>query len=237
MKHRIHPIPLPPDALLARYATSGAYTDCYAIELSRRIALAEYVETFYTGGIFRIERWLLRWLMSRPSTDVQARQVAQGEVEEFAAWRVEDRLDDQLLMCDVHGRTRSWFMVSPTGDGAGTRLYFGSAVVPLRGRAGEPPRMGGGFRALLGFHKLYSRVLLSAAGRRLAADVRLPSRNFDDKLSKYLAYSAASGCLVVLFAFRTSNPFGSWRVPAFIVGAVVAAVSFGVLMWRSRDWK
>lgn len=165
---RVHAGPLPPDALLARYATGGAYTDCYAVDVPRRVALAEYVETFYTGGVFRIERWLLRWLMGRPSTDAQASQVAQGEVDEFAAWRVEGRRNDQLLMCDVHGRTRSWFMVSPAADGAGTRLYFGSAVVPLRSRAGEPPRMGAGFRALLGFHKLYSRVLLSAASRRLA---------------------------------------------------------------------
>jgi hypothetical protein len=47
-------------------------------------------------------------------------------------------------------------------------LYFGSAVVPLRRKSGEPA-LGFTFSALLGFHKLYSRVLLSTARSRLAA--------------------------------------------------------------------
>lgn len=49
-----------------------------------------------------------------------------------------------------------------TSFAAGTTLYFGSAVVP-RKRGG----MGWPFTALLGFHKLYSRVLLGSAVRRL----------------------------------------------------------------------
>ena len=49
-----------------------------------------------------------------------------------------------------------------------TRLYFGSAVVPVRDRVSGQPRMGFVFQALLGFHKLYSRVLLGAARSRLA---------------------------------------------------------------------
>jgi hypothetical protein len=55
-----------------------------------------------------------------------------------------------------------------------TRLYFGSAVLPRRGGAGkagevsEKLRMGWMFYVLLGFHRLYSRLLLAAASRRLA---------------------------------------------------------------------
>ena len=64
---------------------------------------------------------------------------------------------ERLLMCDVAGSTRSWLMTAPAGKG--TRLYFGSAVVRSR--------QGGLFRALLGFHQLYSRILLRAAASRV----------------------------------------------------------------------
>ena len=52
-------------------------------------------------------------------------------------------------------------------DGAATRLYFGSAVVPIRDHATGESKMGFAFEALIGFHTLYSRVLLNAARARL----------------------------------------------------------------------
>ena len=60
-------------------------------------------------------------------------------------------------------------MAAPVGEGgcARTRLYFGSAVVPVKDARSGRPRFGLPFRALLGFHKLYSRVLLGAAVFRL----------------------------------------------------------------------
>ena len=56
----------------------------------------------------------------------------------------------------VHGGTRAnrWLH--------STRLYFGSAVV----------RLDLLFNALLGFHKLYSRLLLHAAHSRLTRSTR-----------------------------------------------------------------
>jgi hypothetical protein len=61
-------------------------------------------------------------------------------------------------------------MVAPlqTGSSPSTLLYFGSAVVPVRDMVSGQPRLGFLFKALLGFHKLYSRVLLRAARSRLA---------------------------------------------------------------------
>ena len=132
---------------------------------------AEFVEAFYTGGLFKLERLLLRVLLSKPSTDLQARQLAAGELKEFGAWTVEARADDQLLLCAIDGRTRSWLMVSTTDVPGGTRLYFGSALLPARktGNASTgKPMMGFVFKALLSFHNFYSRALLSAAARRLA---------------------------------------------------------------------
>ena len=111
--------------------------------------------------------------MHRPSTDNQAREVADGQRDSFAAWHVEDRTDAQLLMCDMAGRTRSWFMVEQTdrGDGTATRLLFGSAVLSRAAPGGAKPKPGGGFKSLLAFHRLYSRVLLSSAGSRVTATI------------------------------------------------------------------
>lgn len=167
MSAPIAPCPLPAHALLARYAHSGAYTDAYTTELPQAVRLADYIEAFYTGGVFRIERQLLAWFARRPSTDADARAVAQGTRDAFSAWTVEARSADQLLMCDWAQRTRSWFMVEPGSAAGSTRLFFGSAVVPIRDKATGATRMGAGFHALLGFHRLYSRVLLGAARQRL----------------------------------------------------------------------
>lgn len=159
---------LPTNALLLRYRNAGAYVDCYVTEFARPVSHAEFVEAFYTTAVFRLERLLLAWLVARPSTDAQARELACGTRTSFAAWSVEARETDQMLLSDFQGRTRSWLMSTPASGNQATRLYFGSAVVPIvRKRSGQA-RMGFAFRALLGFHKFYSRILLRAAVARLA---------------------------------------------------------------------
>ena len=167
----IHRCELPHGALLEKYQSRGAYADCYVTEIARHVSHAEYVQAFYTTPLFKVERLLLAWLVSKPSTDAQASQLASGTLDSFAAWSVEERCEDQLLMCDFQGRTRSWLMVVPAEgeSAASTRLYFGSAVAPARAaRAGAPtPGLGLTFRLLLGFHKLYSRALLFSAKSRL----------------------------------------------------------------------
>jgi hypothetical protein len=170
----VHPCTLPDGALLNRYAGSGGYADCYVTEIAATVSHAEFVEAFYTSAVFKLERWVLRLLVSRPSTDAQAKQLARGEIGAFAAWSVEARAPNQLLLCDLAGRTRSWLMVCAAGSSerASTLLFFGSAVVPARGAA--TGRLGPVFRALLGFHKLYSRVLLGAARSRLSAKEARP---------------------------------------------------------------
>lgn len=157
---------LPAAALLGKYKDAGAYTDCYFTELPHAISPPNYVEAFYTTWIFKLERWLLTHCVSKPSTDTDAKQVANAQRDTFAAWSVEERTNDQLLMCDFVNRTRSWFMTSPLASG-GTRLYFGSAVVPTRNKEGKST-LGMTYRALMGFHKLYSRILLKAARTRLS---------------------------------------------------------------------
>ena len=160
---------VPANALLAKYSMDGSYTDCYATEIPGRIFLAEFVFAFYTTYVFKLERFILKWMVAKPSVDAQARQLADGASERFAAWHVENRNENEILMCDFRGRTRSWLMVAPmsTVNDVRTRLYFGSAVVPIRNSKAGEPSLGFGFQALLGFHKIYSVVLLYFARSRI----------------------------------------------------------------------
>jgi hypothetical protein len=160
---------VPGNALLARYSVDGAYTDCYTTEIPGRISLAEYIFNFYTTFIFKLERFILKWAVSKSSTDAQARQLSDGEIERFAAWHVEGRNENEILLCDFGGRTRSWLMSVPVNEGnrARTRLYFGSAVVPVRNSKTGDSSLGFGVQVLLGFHKVYSVLLLYFAKSRI----------------------------------------------------------------------
>ena len=158
---------LPEVAVLARYRLAGHYVDSYVCDLDGRCAFDAYVFAFYTTWLFRLERLVLAHLCGYPSTDAQARELAQGLRDDFAAWKVETREEAQLLLTDVTGRTRSWLMVESPAGSATTRLHFGSAVLPLPTGHPRAGTLGIGFSALIGFHKLYSRALLSLAARRV----------------------------------------------------------------------
>ncbi|MEO7409816.1 MAG: hypothetical protein ABIU10_00645 [Sphingomicrobium sp.] len=161
------------NALHSHYAASGGHADCYAADVPAPVSLADFVYAFYTSPLFRLERWILAVVLGKPSTDAEAKAVAAGDAPfdrhgakgcdtaVFAAWTVEARTDDQLLTCDYQGRTRSWFMVQP---GEPTRVYFGTAIAASRGG-----RIPFAFRALMPFHRLYSRALLWSAVRALRA--------------------------------------------------------------------
>ncbi|MBK6596607.1 MAG: hypothetical protein IPG25_01335 [Proteobacteria bacterium] len=166
----VRAVPLPDHALLAEYRRAGAFTDCYCTELAADVGLPQYVEAFYTTWLFKLERWIIGWAVHLPSTDREAAELGMASAAKFAAWTVEARTESQLLLCDVQQRTRSWLMLEHAGRPDGTTtLYFGSAIVPMvDSRTGER-RLSGGFRALLGFHKLYSRALLATARTRLQA--------------------------------------------------------------------
>lgn len=153
---------LPADALLETYVRKGAYTDCYSTALDFNIALSEFMEAFYTSLIFKFERFILARVMNLPSTDSEARKLAHGKVIQFAAWKVEARDANQIIL--AAGRTRSWLMVR-SDDASATRattLYFGSAIV-----TDNRGRLGWRFKLLLGFHKIYSQILLGAAAHQL----------------------------------------------------------------------
>lgn len=159
---------LPENSLLSRYNKSDeteGYTDCYTIDLKKKISLSNFVEAFYTSPLFKIERSILG-LIGRSSNDKKARELALGLREDFAAWTVEDRNENQILLCDFMKKTRSWLMVKFSDKEDQYKLYFGSAVVFKTSGAKEvkPPI---GFSLLSRFHVFYSKALLTAAYRRL----------------------------------------------------------------------
>jgi hypothetical protein len=158
---------VPPATALATYLRPGVFVDCYTSTIPGTISQAGFIAAFYTTRLFKLERFLLATFAASPSTDADAAQLAEGRTDRFAAWTVEQRSEREILL--AAGPTRSWLMAETVDRGGtpATTLYFGSAVVPTsRDRDGRPV-MGWPFHALLGFHKLYSRLLLGAAVRRL----------------------------------------------------------------------
>ena len=171
----VRPCELPTRSFLFIAREPGSFADCYVAEIDDAVSQTAFVEAFYTTRLFKAERLLLALFVGKPSTDAQARDLAAGAATSFAAWRVENRSPEQLLLADFTGRTRSWLMTEPVEATPGsprTRLYFGSGVEPRTRTTDGRSAMGFGFRALLGFHTLYSRLLLKAARSRLLANGR-----------------------------------------------------------------
>jgi hypothetical protein len=161
---------VPDDSLLRTYR-GGARPqcwlgsgDCFAISVNRPVSLADFVFAFYTSAVFRIERAVLTLLAGAPSTDTEARRLADGSALSFAVWRVGERTATQLLMCDRYERTRSWFRVVPLENGR-TLLQFGSAVASSGVSGTATGSRASLFRMLMKFHVMYSRILLRAAKR------------------------------------------------------------------------
>jgi hypothetical protein len=171
MSRSAKPCPLPPETLLARYCDgAGTYTDSFVIEAPGAIALHDLVEAFYSSPAFKLELLVVGILFGKRWSDRQAGQLARCETADFSAWRVWERTADQLLMREIiSDKTRSWLMVQPQrGEPAPTtRVYFGTAVLPVGEDAKGRPRMSVLFAPLLVFHRLYSRLLLGSAVRRL----------------------------------------------------------------------
>jgi hypothetical protein len=164
----------PAHSQLIAFRERGAFTDCYFADVNRHLTHAEFIETFYTTRLFKLERFIIRVFAWKRSTDRQARELALGERDHFAVWKVESRAANEILLADQSGRTRSWLMAEPHATAnavAFTRLYFGSALIPRIDRRTGEQRFGLLFTALLGFHRAYSRALLRAAASQLSRRV------------------------------------------------------------------
>ena len=157
----IEKCPIPAGTMLEKFTSiNGSYVDAFTTEIPRHVSFPEYILAFYTTPLFKLERLILS-LIGLPSTDIEARQLSERATKKFAAWTMETRSDDEIIMCDVAQRTRSWLMVKH--EGAKTKLYFGTAVVPKAERSS----LEFSFRSLMGFHRMYSVLLLLSAKVKL----------------------------------------------------------------------
>lgn len=159
----------PINALTGKYARSGAFVDCFYIDIPREVTLDHFMQAFYNTALFKLELSLLSVWVKGPSSNNNIVHLAPDQFHSFSIWTLEAKEDNQILLCDHSGRTRSWLMVKPVtsvGPSPMTRLYFGSVVVPQRKKHGRKS-FGMLFHLLSGFHRLYSRALLKSAFNKL----------------------------------------------------------------------
>ena len=161
--------PVPADSLLARRIRPGDYADCFVVVVDSTVSLGEFITAFYSSAAFRTERTALA-LLGRYATAEDIAALAQGQTDSFAAWDVEERTNDQLLMQDFLGKTRSWLSVEPVAGRDATVLRFGSWVGAKAERDGAVTgnRLSLITNLAYPFHRAYSRLLLAGAVRHLA---------------------------------------------------------------------
>lgn len=161
--------PIPDKALIETYARiKGGHTDCYYVDVPRYVTLSEFIQTFFSSPVFRLERLLLNMSPTGRSTDQDIANLASGTGNTMAVWKVDAREENQLIMSAGNGPIRTWLKVDTDYPETGkTRLFFGSALAPTRNKNGEQRKLSWVFKVSLGFHGFYSQLLLSLAARRL----------------------------------------------------------------------
>ena len=153
---------VPRDGLLDRYVEHpGAYTDCFEVMHPLEADLEAFITAFYTTWLFRLERLVLSVGLRHWVRDAEVTALAKAQKSTFAAWRVEGRGAQEILLTDLSGATRSYLAIS-LKEGGVTRLIFGSAVVPKEGQPRSP-----WVTRLIPLHRLYSRALLRTAEHKL----------------------------------------------------------------------
>jgi len=96
--------PLPDGSLIAPFGEmEGHYTDAFRVRVAGDVDLAALIGAFYRTPLFRAERFVLRIAARAPSTDAELDALASGAAERFAAWSVEARRDDEILLSDQSG--------------------------------------------------------------------------------------------------------------------------------------
>ena len=166
---RIAALPPPETSLLAQRRGEDWYRDAFRACVPGHVTLGTFVTEFFAGPAFLPERMALH-LIGRGAGAAEIAALAEGTATRFAAWEMEAREADQLLMHDFLDRTCCWLAVSHEGDAsdlgaphnAGEReqrfLWFGTG---LRNPGGPFARW------LKQPHRAYARWLLAGAARRL----------------------------------------------------------------------
>lgn len=159
---RIALIEVPGDSLLMARWRPGDFADCYVAEVPGSVSLARYLTAFFSSPAFWLERNGLH-LIGRGANARDIAALAEGRTKAFAAWDIEERDADQILMRDFTGKTRCWLRVQALPNKDATRLHFGSWV----NAKGESGKLSLITHAAYPFHRAYSRILLAGAVRNL----------------------------------------------------------------------
>lgn len=166
----VRAVDIPSGTMLKAYqAQEGCYTDCYAVDVAGAPDIERFIRIFFDTSIFRLERRILALsgLEATHADDVDA--LARGHRSRFAAWRLEGKTADELMLRFERPSGRTWLHVADVPDQSGqARLFFGSALLPGARDNDKRPTIGWSLHAFLPFHRLYARMLLRAA----AADWR-----------------------------------------------------------------
>jgi len=156
---------IPSSALLYGHVERGEYADAFYTDITYSADLSEYIRAFYSSRVMRVERFILKFI-GKPSSADQVEKLATGEISELAVWSVAERRKNEILLPDSYDRTCSWLMVSYPSTGK-TRLHFGTGVHRMRQQGEGATSLNLFFRATIGFHLLYSKVLLRSARNQL----------------------------------------------------------------------
>lgn len=170
MKPRVARIPVPDGSLMAQFRDMpGCQADAYQGQVTGPVTLGDHIAVFFDTPPFRLERLLLRVFAGRATSAADVAALADGRAARFAIWQVVDRTETEIMLAVDRSRIRTWLAVVPPPAGVDqpTMLQFGSAVLPISVSADGKGRIGFLFRALTGFHDLYSRLLLRAAISKL----------------------------------------------------------------------
>lgn len=159
-------VPLPEHSLIAgKCLCEGYVTDCFRNEITKTVDLSDFIDAFYKTPLCRFERLVLSLAPTGRMRDVDITALSKEQMDRISVWQVETRLDAQILLSA--GGTKSWWMVEQMESG--TRLYFGSVLVPRPSSVeGKSPKVSWFINNLMGAHLMYSRLLLGAAARRFS---------------------------------------------------------------------
>ncbi|WP_299348261.1 hypothetical protein [uncultured Shimia sp.] len=173
---RIREREVPRASLLQQFVEMpGCHADAFAVPADAATELADYIRAMFDSPVFRAERMVLAAFGKKSSSAEEVAALAAGEGQTMALWSTLQRNGHELLLEVRRGAVRTWLMVEPR-PGSDAHLWFGTAIVPEPAKGDAPPQIALGFRAFMGVHKLYSRVLLWAAVRGLKHQLKSEGR-------------------------------------------------------------
>ncbi len=158
---------IPLDSFMSAYKQiDGCSADAFRGYLEFPVTLEALITAFFGSPIFTLERLLLKSIGQANTSRSDITGLAAGTQEKFAAWKVEDRNESEVILKVGSSPIRSWLMARPDGDGK-TAIYFGSAVLPQTTNRNSKPQVGSSFRFFMGVHNFYSCLLLKSTIKNL----------------------------------------------------------------------